>query len=128
MPLTLLIQFYINSAGKHTQDINQQSSNESQETSSINENQLNNNSSPSVDLDALSPIMIRQQLEGGKSSLISTDNTLQYIENEENNGETSFGSPLPSETHNITPSKKRSKSPLLAGKCIPFLIHLNFLR
>ena len=82
----------------------------------MSENLVNNNLSPSVDLDALSPIMIRQQLEGVKSSLISTDNTLQYIENEENNGETSFGSPLPSETHNITPSKKRSKSPLLVAK------------
>ena len=87
----------------------------------MNGNFMNNNvqfySSPSVDLDPLSPIMIRQQLGDVKSSLISTDQALQYTEYQQNNPETSFGSPLSStNSHSITPNKKRNKSPLLVCK------------
>ena len=107
-------------AGKHSQQLNNRAK-DAQENSKINENSVNQNGllspSPSVDLDPLSPIMIRQQLEGVKSSLIQTDQSLQYAENEPNNPETSFGSPLSSsDTNNTTPNKRRNKSPLLVAK------------
>ena len=106
-------------AGKHSQELNNREKN-AEKNSKINENFANHNGlspSPSVDLDPLSPIMIRQQLEGVKSSLIQTDQSLQYAENEQNNPETSFGSPVSSsDTHNTTPNKRRNKSPLLVAK------------
>ena len=106
-------------AGKHSQELNNREKN-AEKNSKINENFANHNGlspSSSVDLDPLSPIMIRQQLEGVKSSLIQTDQSLQYAENEQNNPETSFGSPVSSsDTHNTTPNKRRNKSPLLVAK------------
>ena len=79
---------------------------------------MNNNdqqrNSTSIDLESLSPIMIRHQLEGVKSTLTSTETSLQHTDNEYDNNQTSFNSPLPNtNNHSTTPNKKRNKSPLL---------------
>ena len=69
--------------------------------------------STSIDLDSLSPIMIRHQLEGVKSTLTSTDTNLLHTGTESDN-QTSFTSPLPTtNNHSTTPNKKKNKSPLL---------------
>ena len=58
--------------------------------------------------------MIRHQLEGVKSTLTSTETSLQHTDNEYDNNQTSFNSPLPNtNNHSTTPNKKRNKSPLL---------------
>ena len=80
---------------------------------------MNNNDksplpSPSIDLDALSPIMIRQQLQGVKSTLTIAHSSSPHSDNDIDNLQTSFSSPIPSANNNSTTStKKRDKSPRL---------------
>merc|ERR1711981_762628 len=82
-----------------------------------NDNAVNNNdqsplTSSSIDLDALSPIMIRQQLQGVKSTLTTTHSSSPHSDNDTDKLQTSFSSPLPSANNNSTTStKKRDKSP-----------------
>ena len=85
-------------------------------SSPMNENITNNNHQPdtsmNIDLDLLSPIMIRHQLQGTKSTFASVD--LQPGHDiESNNLTTSFNSPIPNSHNSPASHKKRNKSPMI---------------
>ena len=90
---------------------------EGDEDWNYDDNVANNNDncsiSATIDLESLSPIMIRHQLQGIKSSLTAPESNFQHTENEPEALQTSFTSPAPNNKIHSTTSNKKRKSPLL---------------